>query len=158
MRTPGVLVALIILTMTFIQCGNQDENIPLETTGTRGHIISSIITHEHYLREFMDSMMHNPQMHKQIHKMMMENDGGMMMHEMMKDDTVMRHSMMEHMMKMMEADSMMCGQMMRMMTANPVIGEQMKKAIEGVQDNLDHTKHHSPVEGIKKKDEQVHKH
>lgn len=109
-----------------------------------------------------DSAMRNPMME---HMMSMTQKDtamrNMMMDHMMmmaEKNPAMRHMMMDKMMTMAEKDASMRSEMMRMMMAKPSLAKEMKKAAEGVQDNLEHSKHHPPVDKIEKNEEPIHRH
>lgn len=153
---------LVTSTAAFLGCQKPHEETVLDAADARARVFSLIVHNDHYMREFMDTAMHNPQAHMAMMKdhdmmmtmmkSMMESDPNMhrsMMGQMMsmaEKDSSLRNSMMDQMMTMAENNSSMCKDMMQMMLGKPNLTKEMTKAAEGVQDNLEHSKHHPPVD------------
>ena len=102
----------VIATITIIGCNNaQNTDKTLESTASRGKIISSLVHNHDYMTELMDSMSHSEHLSMMMKKPeMMDN-----MMEMCKTDSSMCKMMMSKTMDMCDADQGKCNMMSSMM-------------------------------------------
>jgi hypothetical protein len=113
-------LAIGVVATLFFACNVPNPTTQLKDTMQRKALINELIANHDYTTELMDAMMASDHA-----KQMMMSDDHMMK---MMGDTAMHSKMMNHMMTMMEKDTMMCRNMCSKMMDNP----QMKSMMDNM--------------------------